>query len=60
MITKDVSFRSLLLLALPTMLAAGCDLELIGEHLPIEDDGCIVCPECNAAWKSYRIGADHA
>ena len=38
MITKDASFRSLLLLALPTMLAAGCDLELIGEHLPIEDD----------------------
>lgn len=38
MITTDVSFRSLLLLALPTMLAAGCDLELIGEHLPIEDD----------------------
>lgn len=38
MITKDVSFRSLLLLAMPVVLAAGCDLELIEEHLPIEDD----------------------
>lgn len=37
---------------------AGCGYEL--RDLPIEDDGCIVCPECNAAWKSERIGAHDA
>jgi len=33
---------------------AGCGYEL--RDLPIEGDGCIVCPECNAAWQSDRIG----
>lgn len=33
---------------------AGCGYEL--KDLQVEDDGCVVCPECNAAWKSERIG----
>lgn len=37
---------------------AACAYEL--RDLPIEDDACIVCPECNAAWKADRVGATHA
>ncbi len=33
---------------------AGCGYEL--KDLFVEDDGCVVCPECNAAWKFERIG----
>lgn len=25
------------------------------EELPTEGDGCVVCPECGAAWKRFRI-----
>lgn len=28
---------------------ASCEYEIAG--LPIEGDGCVVCPECGAAWK---------
>lgn len=37
---------------------AGCGYEL--KDLVVENDGCIVCPECNAAWKSERIGVADA
>tara|TARA_E500000318_G_scaffold14854_2_gene14702 strand:+ start:97362 stop:97841 length:480 start_codon:yes stop_codon:yes gene_type:complete len=37
---------------------AGCGYEL--RDLPTENDGCVVCPECNAAWNADRIGAEHA
>ncbi len=30
---------------------ACCEYELVG--LPIEPDGCVVCPECSAAWKVH-------
>jgi len=26
------------------------------DDLAVESDGCVVCPECNAAWKKERIG----
>ena len=26
------------------------------EDLIVEPDGCVVCPECNGAWKKERIG----
>lgn len=32
---------------------AGCGYAL--HDLPTEPDGCIVCPECNAAWKANRV-----
>jgi len=35
---------------------AACTYRL--EELPPESDGCVVCPECNAAWKHDRIGPD--
>ena len=34
---------------------AGCGYLLA--DLPTEEDGCIVCPECNAAWKADRINS---
>ncbi len=37
---------------------AACGYEL--KDLPTEDDACIVCPECNAAWKAERVGGQHA
>jgi len=37
---------------------AGCGYEL--RDLPTENDGCVVCPECNAAWNADRIGAEYA
>lgn len=36
---------------------AGCGYAL--QDLQTEHDGCIVCPECNAAWKSDRVGSAH-
>ncbi len=30
---------------------ACCEYEIAG--LPIEPDGCVVCPECGAAWKVH-------
>lgn len=26
--------------------------------LPVESDGCVVCPECNAAWRADRFGEE--
>ena len=37
---------------------AGCGYAL--RDLPTEDDACIVCPECSAAWKAERIETPHA
>ncbi len=34
--------------------SCGSDLS----DLPIEEDGCVVCPDCQAAWKADRIGTD--
>lgn len=31
-----------------------CGYSLI--DLVVESDGCVVCPECNAAWKKERLG----
>ena len=28
------------------------------KDLNLETDGCILCPECNAAWKKIRIGTN--
>lgn len=25
--------------------------------LPLAGDGCVVCPECNAAWRGQRVGS---
>jgi hypothetical protein len=33
---------------------ASCGYELSG--LEKEDDGCVICPECHAAWKESRVG----
>lgn len=30
-------------------ICAACGYRL--DDLPVEDDGCVVCPECGAAWK---------
>ncbi len=35
---------------------ASCAYELA--DLPTEDDGCVVCPECHAAWKAERISPE--
>lgn len=32
---------------------AGCGYAL--QDLPTEPDGCIICPECNAAWQASRV-----
>jgi len=37
---------------------AACGYAL--ERLEPEADGCVVCPECNAAWHAERVGAEHA
>jgi hypothetical protein len=37
---------------------AGCGYSL--NDLPVEEDHCIVCPECNAAWKADRVDAGNA
>jgi hypothetical protein len=34
---------------------AACGYPL--RDLPVEDDRCIVCPECNAAWRADRVGS---
>lgn len=31
----------------------GCAFEL--EGLPAEEDGCVVCPECGAAWRKEAV-----
>lgn len=33
---------------------AGCAYSLT--DLPAGDDACVVCPECNAAWRAERVG----
>jgi len=35
---------------------AGCGYGLYGLE-PMSDDGCVVCPECGAAWRGDRIGS---
>ncbi|GJM20042.1 MAG: hypothetical protein DHS20C14_22550 [Phycisphaeraceae bacterium] len=35
---------------------AGCGYDLRG--LDPEPEGCVVCPECRAAWRSSRLGGD--
>ncbi len=35
---------------------AACGYSLV--DLEIEDDCCVLCPECNAAWKHARVGAE--
>jgi len=37
---------------------ASCGYAL--ESLEPEADGCVVCPECHAAWKADRVGTGHA
>ncbi len=36
-------------------LCAACGYNL--KDLVADSDGCIVCPECNGAWKKERVGA---
>jgi hypothetical protein len=36
---------------------AGCGYAL--QDLPTDEDGCIVCPECNAAWNAGRVSNIH-
>lgn len=43
---------------LGTGRCASCKYALT--DLSPSDDGCVVCPECAAAWRSGRIGADGA
>ena len=38
-------------------LCGGCSYSL--RDLPEEPDGCIVCPECGAAWQARRITRPH-
>jgi hypothetical protein len=34
-------------------LCASCGYNLVG--LPVEPDGCVICPECAAAWRESRM-----
>lgn len=39
-----------------TRHCGGCGYDL--RQLPAEDDGCTVCPECGAAWRLFKQGAE--
>ncbi len=38
-------------------ICGGCCYSL--RDLPVEPDGCVVCPECGAAWQARRITRPH-
>jgi len=49
-------FDTIAQLHLSRWRCASCAYSLV--DLVPEPDGCVVCPECNAAWKSDRVGSD--
>ncbi len=51
-------FRRLVEVYLSTGRCASCGYMLAG--LAMEGDGCVVCPECGAAWRAERIGVEES
>lgn len=47
-------FHRIVYISLQRGCCPSCGYTLKG--LNLESDGCILCPECNAAWKEERIG----
>ena len=51
-------FRRLADVYLGSGRCASCAYALAG--LAAEEDGCVVCPECGAAWRADRLGPERA
>jgi hypothetical protein len=56
-LTRRTSSTSLAATAISMGVCGSCGYSL--EHLQPEADHCVVCPECGAAWKLFRITRPH-
>ncbi len=56
MVRRQVA-RQVAATAVAEGICGGCAYTL--EGVPVEPDGCLVCPECGAAWRRERITRPH-